>query len=346
MNNRAFKILLPLLFFYVIAYGQQVQSTRLDKIRVPLVDYTPFNYSIALHAALSGTPEVGYIEYCNNEIRAYFRHIVYTPNIAKSPTKFVRDITVADKKMTAGPLFSCFEPLVRMSDSCFFFSFFPDRSSVFSYDVLGRYVNGKISYMDRDGREFNGIKELIDFKFGSIDRFVESYLDFSEQALLDDYKRNGLYEYHSVNDAVSQLKRDPLFYLYSHPEDKDVVIHRFLDQLQTILPIAQKRERLAEEIKSLMNREEPLSLVEVLEQYRMSGPSVYLAGWKISPILELNFNADDYVRLVRGLRVRQAETMSAFMFLADVFRTDILKTGSGIMDDRSIVKFIEHYLLE
>ena len=345
MDNRIFKVLFPLLFFCFSGYGQE-QPARLDCIRVPLVDYRPYDFTIAQQGAVGRGSEIGYVEYGNKEILACFRHVVSSPVIAKSPSKFVRDITAADQAMTTGPLFSRFEPMVRTADSCFFFSFFPYRSSVFSYDVLGRYVDGKVSYMDREGREFDGIRELVDYRFGSMDRFVEAYLDFSEKALLDNYRQNGLHDFHRVDDAVDRLKRDPDFWLYSHPEDTDAAIERFLDQLQTILPIERVREKLAGEIKEQLAAAAPLSFVEVLDQNRQAGLEIYLAGCRMNPVLERNFCADDYVRLVRGLRMRRAETMSAYTYLADTFQSDILTSGSGLMDDRSILNYLERFLSE
>lgn len=339
------KVLFPLLLFCFSGYGQE-QPANSDCIRVPLIDYIPYNYTVTLQGAISKDPQIGYVEYGDKGILACFRHIVHSPVIAKSPSKFVRDITAADRAMTTGPLFSRFEPIVRAADSCFFFSFFPDRSSVFSYDILGRYVDGKVRYMDREGREFDGIRELVDYRFGSMDRFVEAYLEFSEKALLDNYPQNGLHDFHRVDDALGQLKRDPNFWIYFHPEDMDAAIDRFLDQIQTILSIEHMREKLAGEIEDQIAAEKPRSFVEVLEQNRQADSAIYLAGRKMNPVLKRNFCVDDYVRLERGLRMRQAETMSAYMYLAHAFRADILNTGSGLMDDRSILNYLERLLSE
>lgn len=347
MNRRILKLLVPLLLVWLNGLGQE-RCSEAVRIRVPLVDYTPCGFTSALQEAMSGDPQSGYVEYVNGKILACFRHVVYTPRLTQSPTKFVRDITAADRAMTVGPLFSRFESVVRTTtDSCFFFSLFPNRPSVFSYDLLGRYVDGRIRYMDREGHEFDGLRELIDARFGGMDRFAEAWLNFSEKALLNDCQHNGLHDFQSVDEAVNQLKRDPGFWFRFHPEETDAVIARFLDQLQSILSIDSVRETLTGEIMDVMAGEPPLSWSEVLWQYRQAEPSVYLAGWNVKPVLERNFHADDYVRLLRGLRMRQAETLSAYLFLADTFRDEILKSGSsGILDDCSILQYLARYLAE
>ena len=44
--------------------------------------------------------------------------------------------------------------------------------------------------------------------------------------------------------------------------------------------------------------------------------------------------------------MRRAETMSAYTYLADTFQSDILTSGSGLMDDRSILNYLERFLSE
>lgn len=342
MRKMKRNLLLPLLFICFSGLCQGQQSGTKCK-RVPLVDYIPYSYTTDLQSAMKGEVGVGYVEYCADSIYAYFRHITYLPIKEKSPIKYVREIKALDLRMTKGPVFDRFKHIVQTSDSIFFFSFFPNRSSIFDYEILGKYKDGDISYIDKEGLEFENIRDLIDHRFGSIDRFAEAYLDYQEKALLCDYKLNGLHELRCVDDAIAQLNEDYNFYLYFNPKNIDKAIELFITQVGEILPLENKRDELIAGIKSKIAAEAPTNFTDLLMLNGQTCNDIFFAGRKIDLVIRENFTPDDYTRLIRGLKMRRAETMSAYDFLSNTFKKEILETGTGMMDDLSILNYLKRF---
>lgn len=343
MRNLKRNVLLLLLFICFSGFCQgQHCGTKCKK--VPLVDYTPYSYTADLQSAMKGEVGVGYVEYCADSIYAYFRHITYLPK-EKSPIKYVREIKALDLKMTKGPIFDRFKHIVQTSDSIFFFSFFPNRPSIFDYEILGKYKNGEISYIDKEGLVFDNIRDLIDHKFGSIDRFAEAYLDYQEKALLCDYKLNGLHELHCIDDAIAQVNKDYNFYLYFNPENIDEAIKLFINQVDNILPLENKRDELVAGIMGKIAAETPTNFTDILMLNRQSCDDIFFAGRKINSVISEILSPDNYLRLIRGLKMQRAETMSAYDFLSNTFKNEILETGTGMMDDLSILNYLKRLLL-
>lgn len=312
-----------------------------DCKKIPLIDYIPYNYTADLQNAMKGDVGVGYVEYCTDSIYAYFRHITHLPHRGKSPIKYSREIKALDLKMSTGSIFDNFNEMVKTSDSIFFFSFFPNRLSIFDYDILGRHKNGKVIFVDKDKKEFDNIRDLINDRFGSMDSFIRAYFDFQKRALLCDYKNNGLYDFYNAEDAIVQLKNDYNFHLYYNPDDINGAIELLINQLGKIVPVGDKKDELFCRIRHRIDSANPVEFSEILLRSRQYCGRIYFAGYPIDSDIRECFNVNDYEAIVTGLMVHWAETLSAYEYLGDSYKKDILTTGSGIMDDVSILNYIK-----
>ncbi|MEG2612341.1 MAG: hypothetical protein RR971_02480, partial [Alistipes sp.] len=164
-----------------------------------------------------------------------------------------------------------------------------------------------------------------------------------KRALLCDYKNNGLYDFYNAEDAIVQLKNDYNFYNYYNPDDIDGAIELLINQIGEIVPIGGKKAELISRIKHRINSANPVKFSESFLRSSQYCGRIYFAGHPINSDISECFNIDDYEAIINGLMVYRAETFSAYKYLGNMYKKDILATGSGIriMDDMSIVNYLK-----